>query len=145
MTFAIEIQAFTAKAKANANQVVGEIVVGVARELDMRSPVGDASYWVSAPPKGYVGGRFRANWQLGIGAKKTGIVNAVDTGGSIAFPAIAAGVPEEAAGNVFFLSNNLPYAQRIESGWSRQAPTGLVALTAMKFQEIVNKAAAKLP
>lgn len=145
MTFALDIQAFTAKAKANANQVVGEIVVGVARELDMRSPVGDATYWVSTPPKGYVGGRFRANWQLGINAIKRGVVNAIDTSGTIAFPAIAAGVPDDAAGNVFFLSNNLPYAQRIELGWSRQAPTGLVALTAMKFQEIVNKAAAELP
>jgi hypothetical protein len=145
MTFALDMQNFTAKAKESANQVVGEIVVGVARELDMRSPVGDATYWVSKPPKGYVGGRFRANWQLGINAVKRGVVNAVDKNGTIAFPAIAAGVPDDAAGNVFFLSNNLPYAQRIELGWSRQAPTGLVALTAMKFQEIVNKAAAELP
>ena len=26
-----------------------------------RSPVGDATYWLSKPPAGYVGGRFRGN------------------------------------------------------------------------------------
>ncbi len=145
MTFALDLQKFAEKAKNNANQVVGDVVIGVARELDARSPIGDAAYWTTPAPKGYVGGRFRANWQLGIGTKQQGTVNAVDTNGSVALPAIIAAVPEEAAGNVFYLSNNLPYAQRIENGWSRQAPTGLVGLTAIKFQDIVNEAAAKLP
>jgi hypothetical protein len=51
-------------------------------------------------------------------------------------------VPNDAAGRVFYLANNVPYAQRIEDGWSRQAPTGLVALTAMEFQNIVGESAA---
>jgi len=144
MTFALDLQKFAEKAGAMADQVVGEIVVGVARELDMRSPVGDATYWTRPAPKGYIGGRFRANWQLGIGQKVNGTVEANDLNGTIALPAIMAAVPEEAAGNVYYLSNNLPYAQRIEDGWSRQAPAGLVGLTAVKFQEIVNEAAAKV-
>ncbi len=145
MTFALDLQKFAEKAKNNANQVVGDVVIGVARELDARSPVGDSAYWTTPAPKGYVGGRFRANWQLGIGTKQQGTINATDMSGTIALPAIIAAVPEEAAGNVFWLSNNLDYSRRIEDGWSRQAPTGLVGLTAMKFQDIVNEAASNLP
>lgn len=145
MTFALDLQKFAENAKEQADQVVGEIVVGVARELDMRSPVGDATYWTRPAPKGYIGGRFRANWQLGIGQKVNGTVEANDLNGTIALPAIMAAVPEEAAGNVYYLSNNLPYAQRIEDGWSsRQAPQGLVGLTAIKFQQIVDEAVGKV-
>lgn len=140
MTFALDLQKFASKVGEQADQVVGEIVIGVARELDMRSPVGDATYWTHPAPAGYVGGRFRANWQLGVNVKASGTVQANDTNGTIALPAIIAGLPEEAAGNVFYLSNNLPYAQRIEDGWSRQAPQGLVGLTAIKFQQIVDQA-----
>lgn len=144
MTFALDLQKFAEKAKDNADQVVGEVVIGVARELDMRSPVGDATYWKNPPPKGYIGGRFRANWQLGIGAPQSGVVNATDLTGTIALPAIIASVPEDAAGLVYYLSNNLDYAVPIENGSSRQAPTGLIGLTAIKFQDIVNDATAGL-
>ena len=40
--------------------------------------------------------------------------------------------------------NNAPYAQRIENGWSRQAPQGLVGLTVVMFQQIVREAAEAL-
>jgi hypothetical protein len=55
--------------------------------------------------------------------------------------AIVSSIPGQAAGLVFYLTNNVPYAQRIEDGWSRQAPNGLVALTAVEFQQIVDEAA----
>lgn len=145
MTFALDLQRFAEKTKDKADAAIGNIVVRVARELDRRSPVGDASYWASPPPKGYVGGRFRANWQLGIGAPQRTVRNAIDPNGSIALPAIIAEVPQQAAGKVFWLSNSLPYAQRIEDGHSRQAPTGLVGLTAIQFQKFVNEAVAALP
>jgi hypothetical protein len=44
------------KDEGKADEAVGNIVVRVAAELDRRSPVGDATYWKSPPPKGYVGG-----------------------------------------------------------------------------------------
>lgn len=145
MTFALDLQRFAEKTKDKADAAVGNIVVRVAAELDRRSPVGDAKYWASPPPKGYVGGRFRANWQLGIGTRPAGVRNAVDPNGSIALPAIIAEVPQQAAGRVYFLSNNVPYARAIEEGHSRQAPQGLVGLTAIQFQKFVNEAVATLP
>jgi hypothetical protein len=67
----------------------------------------------------------------------------IDPGGSATVEAMIGAVPEKAAGTIMYLTNNVPYAQRIEDGWSRQAPTGLVALTAMEFQQIVDASAAE--
>lgn len=144
-TFALDLQRFADKAKQKADDLVGAVVIRVASELDRRSPVGDASYWKSRPPKGYVGGRLRGNWQLGIDARPAGETGRVDTSGSTTQAAIIAEVPAQAAGKVYYLMNNVPYANEIERGHSRQAPQGLVALTAMQWQSFVNSAVAELP
>lgn len=145
MTFALDLQAFAAKTGKKADAAVHNIVLRVATELDKRSPVGDGKYWKNPPPKGYIGGHFRANWQLGVGVLPRGEIAGVDPAGTIALPAIQAAIPNDASGRVFFLSNNAPYAQRLEHGWSRQAPSGLVGLTAVMFQSIVNDTVAALP
>jgi hypothetical protein len=46
---------------------------------------------------------------------------------------------------VHFLTNNLPYALRLEYGWSKnQAPAGMVGLAVAEFQSIVRDAAAEV-
>lgn len=150
-SFALDIRRFVEKTKDRADQAVHTIVANIAAEIDFRSPVGDATYWKSPPPKGYVGGRFRANWQLGVGSVDVATTMATDrspknreTGGTTT-RGIVASIPAQAAGKVYYLSNSLPYAQRIENGWSRQAPSGVVGLTQVRFQQIVRKAIAELP
>lgn len=140
MTFALDLKKFAEKAQARADEAVGGIVVAVANKVDERSPVGDAKYWKNPPPKGYVGGRFRGNWQLGVGTMPGGTLERVDPTGSKVRAEIHAAIPEAAAGKVYFLANNLPYAQRIEHGWSRQAPTGVVGLTVAEFDDFVAQA-----
>lgn len=46
-------------------------------------------------------------------------------------------------GDVFFFTNNQPYALRLEFGWSDQAPNGMVRLAVAKFPQTVNKVASK--
>ena len=41
------------------------------------------------------------------------------------------------AGDVIYLTNNLPYAVPLEEGYSKQAPAGMVALTVQDFQSVV--------
>lgn len=140
--FLLQLREFAEKTERQADDLVGLITVKIAQRIDERSPVGDAIYWRNKPPKGYVGGRFRGNWQLGVGFVPAGETGRVDPAGSTTVSAIIAAIPEKAAGHVFYLTNNVPYGQRIEDGWSRQAPTGLVALTAAEFQSIVGESAA---
>jgi hypothetical protein len=141
-TFALDLQKFADKAKARADEVVGRIVVNMSQRLDQRSPVGDAKFWKSPPPKGYVGGRFRGNWQIGVDFRPAGETGRIDPSGSAAQSAILAAIPEKASGKVYYLMNNVPYAQAIEEGHSRQAPQGLVGLTVIEFQNAVEQALA---
>ena len=67
MSFSLDLKKFADKTNAKANAAVREIVRGVAESLVEKSPVGNAELWANPDhkPKGYVGGRFRANWQYG--------------------------------------------------------------------------------
>ena len=144
-SFTLDLQRFAEKCAERADDAVGNIVVRIAAELDKRSPVGDATYWKNPPPAGYIGGHFRANWQLGVGAMPMGEVPGVDRTGEKTQGRIMAEIPEQAAGKVYYIANNAPYAQRLEYGWSRQAPQGLVGLTVTMFQDIVRDAVEALP
>lgn len=143
--FALDLQKFAQKAKDRADDAVGNIVARVAAELDQRSPVGDGKYWISPPPKGYIGGHFRANWQLGVGSRPTAEIAGVDPSGDKTQGNIIASIPNDASGKVYWLANNAPYARRLEEGWSRQAPAGMVGLTVTMFQQIVDDAVRALP
>ncbi len=141
MTFAQKVERFTLKVQGLTDDLTAECVKGVAFKIDERSPVGDGAYWKSPPPKGYVGGHFRGNWQLGVGVVPQGEIAGVDTDGSGLGGRVIAKIPEDASGKVYWLANNVPYAMRLEYGYSRQAPKGMVGRTAAEWQSIVNDAA----
>lgn len=133
--FAEEIAAWVAKTKVDADEFVGLLTIRIAHEAILSSPVGDGDYWKSPPPKGYIGGHFRANWQLGINAMPSGELDAVDPRGEATMAKFTVGMPEKAAGNVFYIANNAAYALRIEDGWSRQAPQGIVGRIEIGFTQ----------
>lgn len=98
-------------------------------------------------PKGYVGGRFRANWQLGLDAPPTGELYDKKATSYPSGAATVAGNQDKipiltAGGRMYYLVNNLPYARRLEEGWSSQAPQGMVAITVLEFQQYVDAAVA---
>ena len=144
MTFALDLANFAEKAKSRANLLVGKVVIDIGTALVLKSPVGDADYWQSSPPKGYTGGRFRANWQYGLNAPDVSTHNKIDKSGGTTINVIVGKVSSDASGKVHFITNTLPYAKRLEDGWSRQAPNGMVKLTVQEFIPIVNQVAQAL-
>ena len=70
--------------------------------------------------RGYVGGRFRGNWRYGFNASPSGELDSVDMSGAGTLSALARAAISPGTG-VHYITNNLPYAERIENGWSRQA------------------------
>jgi hypothetical protein len=77
---------------------------------------------------------------VSIGSPAAGVKDLIDKDGSATIAAHASVIGIAKAGQVQYLVNNLPYAQRIEQGWSRQAPVGLVALTVVEWNNIVEDA-----
>ena len=141
MSFALDLKKFADKTDARVNAIVKKIVFDVSTSVVLKSPVGDAKYWKSPPPPGYVGGRFRGNWQYGLGAINYTTSEKIDPAGQATIAAIVGKVGEQPAGEVHYITNSLPYADRLENGWSRQAPQGMVNLTVLGFQPIVDAAA----
>ena len=85
-------------------------------------------------------GRFKANWQPAIGSAPSGIIEATDPSGAMVMAKVSGVVAGVKAGDVIYMVNNLPYARRLEDGYSKQAPAGMVALTVQRFQPIAAEA-----
>jgi hypothetical protein len=91
--------------------------------------------------KGYVGGRFKGNWQVSIGSKRSGVTGRIDASGSATLAAGTTVANAAKAGDVIFIVNNVPYAIPLEYGHSKQAPAGMVGVTVARFQQLVDQAA----
>lgn len=148
MSFGNELRAFAEKTGGKLEDVAREVVLNVGRSVVEMSPVGDPKNWdkkfhavmleLGWTHEGYVGGRFRANWQHGFGSPASGELDETDKTGGATIARIQSGVGGHPAAGLHFISNNLPYAQKLENGYSDQAPQGMVGLTAIQFQDIVN-------
>lgn len=95
---------------------------------------------------GYVGGRFRGNWQVSFDVAKTGTLERIDpTGegskgdGTAVIQGFTTGV------GTIWMMNNLPYSQPLEYGHSTQAPVGMVRISVLDVQMFISKAVSELP
>jgi hypothetical protein len=80
-------------------------------------------------------GRFRASWQVGENSAGGG---EKPEGSYSNIPAIdRIGYQREKLGNVYSVHNNLPYAERLAQGSSKQAPAGWVQGIAKDIQGFV--------
>jgi hypothetical protein len=123
MSFADDLAKYCKAAGDKVEQVVRSSALELQAGMIGRSPVDT--------------GRFKSNWQCGIGGINT------DTSAepkSDALGRTQVVLETWKPGQTIFLSNNLPYAKRLESGWSQQAPSGMVRLTVQDFAQAVKRA-----
>lgn len=87
-------------------------------------------------------GRLRGNWQTTIGQPASGsFPDSKDKNGSVAGASMRARIAQYKVGQKLFLTNNLPYAQAIEDGHSKQRPYGMVKTNVAIFKAIVARTA----
>ena len=89
--------------------------------------------------KNYTGGRFRGNWQVTFDRPAVGAIDRVDKAGTATLAAgreVLAHYDSGEYGSIWF-TNNVPYAQRLEYGWSKQAPAGIVRVVAAQINSKV--------
>jgi hypothetical protein len=118
--FSLDITKFIEKTTNNVEAKVRVICLNLLSGITYKTPVDT--------------GRARANWQTSIGSPKSSTLEATDKIGS---NTIAGGQSDikNAPGNVFWITNNLPYIYRLEfDGWSKQAPRGMVRATIDSIQ-----------
>ena len=75
-------------------------------------------------------GRAKGNWQCTIGSPATGEAMTNEM-------TMIATVPQHAGAKVY-LTNNLPYIQKLEYGHSQQAPSGMVRISIDRFEGLMS-------
>ena len=134
--FADQVRGFERKTSSKMDLDVRRIALKIFAQIVLKSPVDS--------------GRFRSNWQVSIGSVPSGTQegnlfpqgDAVDVKGPIYYAKLSGGEATlfgANAGDTIYFANNLPYARRLEDGYSQQAPAGMVALTVQQFQSIVSR------
>lgn len=98
--------------EGDVDKLTQRVALKLLRELVVISPVDT--------------GRFVGNWVVGIGRRNTAKSVSADPGRSIALRRGAQVIKRHRGPRSIFLSNNLPYAARLNEGWSQQAPANFV-------------------
>jgi hypothetical protein len=113
-SWSIPFDALAQKMRGQIEQAARKIAFEAFSRVIQRSPVDT--------------GRFRANWNVSYGAP-----NYATTAGTAGGIGEAQKVLTLPVGGVVFLANGLPYAHRLEYGWSKQAPGGMIRLVAAEI------------
>lgn len=130
MSFALDVSKFVEKAKKNPEKVMRQVSIKLFSAIIKASPVDT--------------GRFRMNWMASGGTPASGITDSTDKSGNTATGNATSFVLKATDWREFTLTNNLPYAQRLEYGWSQQAPAGMVRTNVSRFQQLINEEANKV-
>jgi len=85
-------------------------------------------------------GRFRGNWQASVNTPKVTQLKRKDRTGTRTITAASNVIEKFNMGQTFYLTNNLPYARRLEYGYSKQAPSGMLRINVMRVQSELEKA-----
>lgn len=130
MSFTVDISNFVEKAKKNPETVVRQVSFKLFSAIIKASPVDT--------------GRFRMNWQAAGASTPNGLVAGFDKSGSSAVSRAASYVLKASEWRELTMTNNLPYAERLEYGWSNQAPQGVVRVNVARFNTLLEEEAAKV-
>lgn len=129
MGFAANLNALCARAGDKAELVVRKTALELQSMMVERSPVDT--------------GRFKNNWQVGIGAVNTAANDGPDSTGAGSIGRTEVALATWKPGQTIFLSNSLAYAKRLEEGYSLQAPSGMVRLSVQAYGDALAKAIAE--
>lgn len=128
--FALDLRKFAKKAGNNAESAIRKIILSVDYGVIDISPRDK--------------GRFANNWNVSINSIDKSTTEETDKSGELAKARAKSVMLSFKLGDTAYISNSLPYAQRLEDGYSKQAPAGMVKVTLVQYQSFVKKAVKSL-
>lgn len=145
----ISFDGFARKTAERADKLIRAVGISLFSSVIRDTPVGDPDYWKGKAPKGYVGGRLRGNWNCSLRAPNTSAIEAPKGYkkpseyknfpiGQAVINQIETECNSATRKDSVWLANSLPYAQRVEYGWSKQRPDGMVRKNAARIKRIVS-------
>lgn len=124
MSFTADLKKIAKARKQSMTQVTKSILFDVSNQPILMSPVDE--------------GTFRANWLAAIGSADysydKGKTNITESQGRL-----TATLFRFTSDADFYFTNSMPYAQKLEDGYSEFAPSGMVRVTINDFPSIVEQ------
>lgn len=132
MSFAEQIRKYAEQQKRRIDDIIAESIVNLSAAVIVQTPVDT--------------GHLANNWQPTKDAPASGVVNAptqTPAQGMVDAAQMAEVEKTVAAsvGGVYYLTNNLPYARRVEfEGWSLKAPQGMLRISIENYGNYLDNA-----
>lgn len=121
----------------SASKIVSASITDLFNKIVSRTPVGNSSLWKYPAPADYNPGALKASW--GITYNTNGVARGADGKfTSINNTGIKFTVGKSGSQNAT-IYNDQPYAQRVEDGWSTQAPSGMVKISIQEYPLLIEK------
>lgn len=130
MSLTTDLQKIAARNKQKLLKVAQNSLMRVGGRIVVMSPVDN--------------GRFINNWMSAYGSADTATSEALNKTGAESVGRLDAKLNGLSVGQVFYFTNSLPYAERLEYGWSEKAPNGMVRLSVANWQTIVAQEVARV-
>ena len=141
MSFSVDVREFAEKAMISVEKAKQYAAIEIFGAVIKATPVGNPAIWKNPAPRGYTGGRLRGNWRTSVRDPDLIAIARIDKNGTETAKEMTAAVRSAVGDDTIFMTNNLPYAQAVEFGWSQQAPTGMVRVAILGFQNAVAEGA----
>lgn len=125
MSFALYMSKFANKTDIQLSKIVRKTALGLFSAVMKGTPVDS--------------GRARGAWMFTLEIPSNEAPTNIRSDGEVQSEIIS-GVAMYKAGQTLWFSNNVNYIERLEYGWSNQAPVGFVRINVLKFQQLVNTA-----
>ena len=120
MSFSSEIKAFGNKTYDKLDKTIRYGIIGLSNAVILDTPV--------------LTGMARNNWNASIGAPDYSTDTAPNKNGTTALNDVMYN-SAKATGNVYYLVNALDYIKRLEEGYSKKAPAGMVSINVTKYNK----------
>lgn len=130
-SFALDLSKFSNLTEEKLRIVAVKSFLGLDTDVINDSPVKE--------------GRLRNNWFPAINKFSDETTEEADKSGAKAIARAEREFNKFKLGDTMTLTNNLPYARRIEfEGWSKKAPAGMVRINVTRWQQHLDTQARKL-
>ncbi len=101
------------KTETATDNTVKTVAGRLKKQIENYTPVGDPSLWKWPAHADYTPGKLKASWTLTVSGKEV------------------------------IIRNELPYALRVEFGWSTQAPEGMMRRAVADYPILFNRTASE--
>ncbi len=149
MAFEEEFKREILQVKSSSEKVLKVLAIELFRSVISDTPVGNPDLWLYnhptrgfidyvgylGAPEGYTGGHARSNWFLSFNSPSNRVTNSISSE-STKVNQISRVINASTNRFKYILTNNLPYIDRLEMGYSTQAPSGMVARNVLRVEQL---------